>query len=53
MLEPSGDLSFLGERKSVGSRFSMSMSSEKVEALRFVGEERVVIAVEEDVRFIV
>jgi len=43
MLEPSGDLSFLGERKCVGSMFSESESS-KEEALRLVGEESVEIA---------
>ena len=54
MLDPSGDLSFFGERKKVGSWFSVSMSSNSIEeALRFVGDERVVIAVEREVRFIV
>ena len=39
-LDPSGDLSFLGERKRVGSRFS-ELSSSKDVALRLLGEERV------------
>jgi hypothetical protein len=51
-LDPSGDLNFLGERKRVGSRFSVSSLS-KEEALRLLGAERVEIAAESVVRFIV
>jgi hypothetical protein len=49
-LDPSGDLSFLGERKRIGSRFSASSLS-KEEILRLLDEERPEIAVEMVVRF--
>jgi hypothetical protein len=42
--DPSGDLSFLGERKRTGSRFSASSLSRE-DALRLVGEAREEIAV--------
>ena len=49
MLEPLGDLNFLGERKRTGSWFSVSSLS-KEEALRLLGEERE-LAVQAGVRF--
>lgn len=51
ILDPSGDLSFLGDSRWIGSTFSESESSKEA-ALRLVGEESVEIAIGEDVRFI-